>query len=78
MRHYNMVENCLSFDMRHFFDKWEPAKNFKATLHHPLQKKIKPGKFEVCNKQFFKGSRMDQDSIGSVDPDPDPSRSNGP
>ena len=50
-------------------------KNFKATLHHPLQK-IKPRKFEVCNRQCFESRfRMNQDSMGSVDPDPDPSRS---
>jgi hypothetical protein len=76
MRHYNTVENCLLFDMRHFLKNENKQKKFKATLHHSLQKKIKTDKFEVGNRQCFKsGSRMNQDSMGSVDPDPDPSRS---
>jgi hypothetical protein len=41
-----------------------------------LYNKIKPRKFEVCNRQCFESRfRMNQDSMGSVDPDPDPSRS---
>jgi hypothetical protein len=33
-------------------------------------KKLKPGEFEVCYMKCFKsGSRMNQDSMGSVDPD---------
>ncbi len=50
-------------------------KNLKATLHQP-QKKIKPGEFEVCNMKCFEsGPRINQNSMGSVDPDLDPSRS---
>ncbi len=50
-------------------------KIFKATLHQPL-KKIKLGEFEVCNiKCSESGPRINQNSMGSVDPDPDPSRS---
>jgi hypothetical protein len=40
-----------------------------------LYKKIKPSEFEVCNMKCLEsGSRINQDSMGSVDPDPDPSR----
>jgi hypothetical protein len=36
-----------------------------------LYKKIKPGEFEVCNMKCFKsGSRINQDSMESVVPDP--------
>ncbi len=57
-----------------FFGKWE------AKLLRPhyiiLYNKIKPRMFEVCNRQCFKSRfRMNQDSMGSVDPDPGPSRS---
>ena len=56
-----------------FFGKWE------AKILRPhyiiLYNKIKPRKFEVCNRQCFESRfRMNQDSMGSVDPDPDPSR----
>jgi hypothetical protein len=38
-------------------------------------KKLKPGEFEICNMKCFEfGSRINQDSMGSVDPDPHPSR----
>jgi hypothetical protein len=55
-----------------FFGKWE------AKILRPhyiiLYNKIKPRKFEVCNRQCFKSRfRMNQDSMGSVVPDPDPS-----
>jgi hypothetical protein len=76
MRHYNTVENCLSFDMRHFLKNENKQKKNLRPHYIILYKKIKTGKFEVSNKQCFEsGSRMNQDSMGSVDPDPDPSRS---
>jgi len=61
--------------MRHFLINENTQKNLKA--HYiSLYKKIKPGQFEVCNMKCFEsGSRINQDSMGSVDPDPDPSRS---
>jgi hypothetical protein len=42
-----------------------------------LYKKITPGKFKkfVTGNVCESGSRMNQDSMESVDPDPDPSRS---
>jgi len=49
-------------------------KKLKATLHQ-LLKLIKPGEFEVCNMKCLEsGSRINQDSMGSVVQDPDPSR----
>jgi hypothetical protein len=62
MRHYKMVENCFSFNMRHFLINENRQKNLNATLHQPLQKKIKPGEFEDCNMKCFEsGSRINQD-----------------
>jgi hypothetical protein len=47
----------------------------KITHYISLYKKLKPGEFEVCNMKCFEsGSRMYQDSMGSVDPDWHPSR----
>jgi hypothetical protein len=41
-----------------------------------LYKKIKPGEFEVCYMKCLEsGLRINQDSMGSVDPDSHPSRS---
>jgi hypothetical protein len=41
-----------------------------------LYKKIKPGEYKVCNMKCFEsGSRINQDSMGSVDPDPHPGSS---
>jgi hypothetical protein len=49
-------------------------KKLKATLHQ-LLKLIKPGEFEVCNMKCFEsGPRINQDTMGSVDPDLHPSR----
>ncbi len=59
-----------------FYDKWEQAKKFKVHITSASTKKLKPGEFEVCNMKCFEsGSRINQDSLGSVDPDPHPSRS---
>ncbi len=76
MRHYNTVENCLSFDMRHFLINENKQKNYTLHKHYiSPYKKLKPGEFEVCNMKCFESrSRMNQDSMGSVDPDPHPSR----
>ncbi len=42
MRHYNMVENCLSFDMRHFLINENKSKNYTLQQHYiSLYKKIK-------------------------------------
>jgi hypothetical protein len=60
--------------MRHFLINENTQKNLKATLHQP-KKKIKPGEFEVCNMKCFEsGPRINQNSMGSVDPDLHPSR----
>ncbi len=65
------MENCLSFDMRHFL-----VNEKQKFWGHITYNKIKPRKFEVCNRQCFESRfRMNQDSMGPVDPDPDPSRS---
>jgi len=51
-----------------FFGKWE---NITSSSTY---NKIKPRKFEVCNRQCFK-SRFRMNQSGFLDPDPDPSRS---
>jgi hypothetical protein len=52
------------------------SKKFKIHITSASTKKLKPGEFEVCNMKCFEsGSRMNQDSMGSVYPDPHPSRS---
>ena len=76
MRHNNTVENCLSFDMRHFLINENKQKTYTLHQHYiSLYKKLKPGEFEVCNMKCFEsGPRINQNSMGSVGPDLHPSR----